>query len=180
MRKSIFAVTLASVLISGMNMAYASDGIINFTGEIKDASCTIGDGSGGALSIYLGTPGVDSFKSVGDTSGAARFNISLSNCPQSQQNIQIAFEGIQDENTGEILKINPGNGSAEGVGIRIEEADGTQVVLNTTDRNSLKEHELDPTSKSVKVNYVAKYEATVVPVTPGLANATASFSIMYN
>ena len=176
MRKSIFAVTLASVLISGMNMAYASDGTINFTGEIKDASCTIDNG--GALNIYLGTPGVDSFKSVGDTSGAARFNISLSNCPQAQKKIQIAFEGIADENTGEILKINDGNGTATGVGIRIEEADGTQVVLNTTEPSELKEHELD-SSGAVKVNYVAKYEATVVPVTPGPADATAQFSIMY-
>lgn len=177
MKKSIFAATLASVLISGMNMAYASDGTINFTGQIKDTSCTIGDGSGDALSIFLGTPGVNSFKDIGDTSGAARFNISLSSCPPAQQKIQIAFEGIADQNTGEILKINPGSGTAKGVGIRIEEADGTPVVLNTTDPLELKEHELD--SGAVKVNYVAKYQATVIPVTAGQANATAQFSIMY-
>ena len=178
MKKSIFAATLASVLISSMNMAYASDGNINFTGEIKDNTCTVGDANGNKdINIYLGKPSAASFQNqVGVTSSAARFNIALTNCPQGVQTVSVAFSGIADANENSILKINEGNEAAEGVGIRIEEADGTHVILNSTD--SLKEHTVS--NGSVTMDYVAKYQSTLASVKPGKANAAAQFAIMYN
>lgn len=177
MKKSIFAATLASLLISSVNVAHASDGNINFIGEIKDSTCTIGDGLGNDLDIYLGTPSVASFKSVASTSSAARFDISLTDCPASVPSVSVAFGGIADINTTEILKINEGPSAATGVGIRIEEADGTQIILNKTD--NLVDHPVE-SDMSVTMNYVAKYESTLSSVTPGDANATAQFTIMYN
>jgi major type 1 subunit fimbrin (pilin) len=174
MKKSTFAVTLASLLISGVNVAHASDGTVNFIGELKDTTCNVIANNN--ITVDLGTPSIHSFDAVGSTSSSAQFNITLKQCSASTSHVRINFDGTMDPNNSTLLGLDLGG--AEGVGIRIEEADGTQVSFNDT--STLVEHNVDPNTNEVSINYIAKYQKTLDTVTPGIANATSHFTVNYD
>ena len=81
-----------------------------------------------------------------------------------------------DPNNSTLLGVD--GGGAEGVGIRLEEADGTQVSFNDT--STLVEHDVDTSTNEVSINYIAKYQKTLATVTPGIANATSHFTVNYD
>lgn len=70
-----------SLLALSAGSAWATDGKIEFTGEILTSTCEFADGD--VINVELGHYAAAQFKTVGDTSPAIPVNIPLENCPAS-------------------------------------------------------------------------------------------------
>lgn len=69
----------ASLLILSAGSAWATDGTIEFTGEILTNTCEFADGD--VINVELGHYAANQFKEVGDHSPAIPVDIPLKNCP---------------------------------------------------------------------------------------------------
>jgi major type 1 subunit fimbrin (pilin) len=164
---------LIGCICSGLADA-SSNGVINFTGEIIAGGCDVVPGSD-YLTVNLGTLSQKSFKGVGSTMGAARFDVALTNCHPELVSVGLVFDGMPSAEDTSILALQ-GENSAVGVGIALYEMDGTTPVpLQTPSEMKV----LDGEASTV-LRYVVKYKATAEMVTPGSANATANFTLVYN
>ncbi|WP_418369048.1 hypothetical protein [Vibrio campbellii] len=52
--------------------------------------------------------------------------------------------------------------------------------MSFNDTSTLVEHDVDPNTNEVSINYIAKYQKTLDTVTPGIANATSHFTVNYD
>ncbi|MFP3678390.1 fimbrial protein [Pseudomonas sp. URMO17WK12:I12] len=152
----------------------ASDGVINFDGEIIAGGCDVAPGSD-AQTVNMGIMSVKSFKGAGSTVGSAQFNIELANCHPSLTSVGLVFDGISSADDDAILALQGAN-SAQGVGIALYEIDGTTLIpLRMQGRANILNGESGTT-----LRYVAKYKATSETVTAGKASAVVNFTLVYN
>uniref|UniRef100_UPI00262A90B8 fimbrial protein n=1 Tax=uncultured Vibrio sp. TaxID=114054 RepID=UPI00262A90B8 len=99
--KLIFPVVLlSSVGISSVN---AADGTIIFTGAVSDQTCTV-ESSSANLTVDMGTISASAFTAAGDTAGASRFDISLTNCPSFTE-VAARFDGVADSVNPDLIAI---------------------------------------------------------------------------
>ncbi|MDK9358862.1 fimbrial protein [Lelliottia sp. V106_10] len=158
-------------LLSISSESYAADNIaISFTGEIKAGSCNII--SGGGQTISLGDYSIVDFSSTGDVSPAKPFEITV-DCPVGGPGqATVTFSGAAASNP-DLLALDAGG--ASGIAIRINESNGTLIRLGSPSAvTSL-------TSGENTLTYQAQYESLVErsAINPGVANATAQFTINY-
>ena len=121
--------------------AWASDGTIEFTGEITTNTCEFANGD--TVNVELGHYSNTQFKNVGDKSPTTQFTIPLTNCPTeawkhvdgtTSASFQLWLETRSSGTTGtdnDLVAVTGSGTPATGVGIRIDRAsDGTQLALN--------------------------------------------------
>lgn len=168
--KTVVCVALALASFSSASMA--SDGKVNFSGEIVDTPCVVSTDSQ-SVDVSLGQVKSSHFAAIGDTSDFSDFKINLEECSTATlKNATVQFNGAASSNK-DLLAINSGANAASGVGIEIADSTGTIIPLNTVsgsyaladDENTL--------------NFKAHYKATVAAVTVGAANAQADFTVAY-
>lgn len=154
--------------------AQAADGTIQFNGTIIDAACTVTPASAGQT-VTLGQVSDSALSSVGATAAATAFQIDLTSCPAAATTAAIKFDGTPYQGDNSALELTNVSGVATGVGIEIRDADNSvlplftasnPVTLSQTGTNSLK--------------FSAAYVAKSATVTAGPADATATFSVIYN
>lgn len=175
MKKQLHFIAIASI-ISGASLtgAHAADGTIQFNGEIIDAACTV-SASSANQTVTLGQISENAFSAAGDTAGATAFQIDLTSCPASVTSAAVKFDGTPYQGDNSALALTPVNGVATGVGIQIRNADNTVLPLFTeSQRVTLSQ----AGTNTLKFN--AAYVAKAATVTAGPANATATFSVVYN
>jgi len=181
--KSALAVAICCVATQSM----AADGEINFTGSITANTCSVGvaDLNGGAgTNVSLGDAPARSLRQTGDTAGAGSFALTLTapevpeggtdNCVLTGRTATVRFlsmNGAAGPN-GEWLGLEgAGNaGVARNVAVQIRDARGMDVQLGRASNEF--------TDLRQPMRFTANYIATG-EVTPGTANARASFSIDY-
>lgn len=79
MKRLLLPTVIASTLLA--SAAQASDGQINFQGELVDSTCQIAiDGAASPATVVLPTLSTQSLASTGATAGRTQFNIELSGC----------------------------------------------------------------------------------------------------
>ncbi|WP_392553290.1 fimbrial protein [Orbus wheelerorum] len=166
---------LLIVIISFLSFSsevFASDGTINFTGQITDTACSVSVANQ-IQSVSLGTVSVKAFSAAGDTASATKFTIKLSGCPKSATNASVSFDGAATTDN-RILALNTGDGVATNVGIGIYENDSSTLIglQNHSKMQTLKEGDNE-------LAYIAKYYAVAASVTPGAANATTTYTLIY-
>lgn len=179
-----------SLLALSAGSAWATDGTIEFTGEILSSTCEFANGD--TINIELGHYAAKQFKSAGDRSPAIPVDIPLKNCPTTpwlhvDGTTNDAFQLWLETRTGgtvaghdDLVAVSSLDTAATGVGIRIDRAsDGAQMSLN-----KLTEPKISFTPAAdgtTTVGLQAYYVSTVAPslITPGEANATVDVTIDY-
>lgn len=171
MNKSLI---MLSLLLSTTLPAWAVDGTINFTGAITDTACKV-DGASANQNVTLGTVASSGFSGAGSVAAPTKFSIILTDCPASATTAQVSFDGNTSGTNPTLLSLGSGQ-TASNVGVAIYEEDGTTQIpvgvhskawnLSAKNANTL--------------NYIAKYMATASTVGQGTANATTSFTVVYN
>lgn len=179
MKIKIVALALTTAALGYNGLACAADGTINFTGMIADNVCTV-DTASATQTVNLGNVSVNALASAGTTASPTRFTLTLKNCPDTVKTAQTRFDGTPASGNSSILALNtPADGTmtaAKNVGVAIYEQDSSTLVpLGTPSKDTKISSTADNT-----LTYIAKYYATGTPVSAGLADATATFTITYN
>lgn len=130
-----------SLLALSAGSAWATDGTIEFTGEILTSTCEFANGD--TINVELGHYAAAQFKTIGDRSPAIPVDIPLKNCPTAEwlhvdgttdNSFQLWLEtraGGTVADHDDLVAVSSIDTAATGVGIRIDRAsDGTQMSLN--------------------------------------------------
>lgn len=174
MKKQLISISLAATFALTA-AANAADGVINFTGNITTAACTVSTGTL-TQTVNMGTINTSAFNTTAGTSVApTRFNITLSDCPTTLSTASIKFDGTPNSTNSSLLALSSGQ-TATGVGIAIFESDGNTLIPLQTASGS----KALTTTGSINMTYIAKYMSTSSTVTAGSANSVANFTIAYN
>lgn len=172
MKKTLMTLALvASGFVA--SSVYAADGTINFTGEITDSACIV-DSTSQNLQVPLGKIAATSFNGQGTYSAATNFTLKLKDCPLANT-ATVKFDGTSVAGDNSVLALTPGG--ATGVGIEL--SDATQTVVNLF-TNSAPYTLTAGAGSETDLNFTARYKALSTSITPGVANASVQFSIVYN
>lgn len=175
MKKQLHALALVSVICgASVSAANAADGTIQFNGEIIDAACTVSPTSANQT-VTLGQISDKAFLSTGMTAGATAFQIDLTSCPASVTSATVKFDGTPYQGDNDALELTQVSGVATGVGIQIRNADNTVLPL-FTDSQSVTLSQTGTNTLKFNAAYISK----AATVTAGPADATATFSVVYN
>lgn len=183
--------TMAVSLIAlSAGSAWATDGTIEFTGEILTSTCEFSNGD--AIKVELGHYAAAQFKEIGDRSPAIPVDIPLKNCPTTpwkhvdgttDNSFQLWLEtrsGGTVANYDDLIAVSSMDTAATGVGIRIDRAsDGKQMSLNklTTPKVSFTPEADGTTTVGLQAYYVSTIDSSLI--TPGEANASVDVTIDY-
>ncbi|MEG1213128.1 MAG: fimbrial protein [Leclercia sp.] len=148
-------------------------GVVEFSGEIVDASCNVTPVSKD-VKVDLGTWAKSYFAAIGDETTKTPFTISVDNCPTSVKTVAVLFDGQKDATDSTLLAVT--SGGAAGVGIKLYNggATATQVDLGTVSAS------VPVASGKATLPFFADYTSTVQNVTVGHANGVANFLMVYN
>ncbi|ECG8592000.1 fimbrial protein [Salmonella enterica subsp. salamae] len=182
------ALVLSSTVFAGNVLA--SDGNVHFRGEVIDSACEVTPDTIDQ-NVNMGKVNRSTFKGgVGTTAAPTEFNISLQSCPPTYTKASVRFDGTEaSDGNGDLAIGNPitdttpgdytGTGeaiAATGVAIRIyNRADNTQVPLYENSASS----DIDTSTGTASMKFIARYIATSTTVTPGTANADSQFTVEY-
>lgn len=150
-------------------------GQVSVTGRILDNTCVVSVSSQ-SLTVKMETEGHKAFFRPGDTGTTNPFSIVLERCGPAAKGVTLNFQGTADPGNQVLLAVNGGAGSAVGLGIGIYERDGTPVPLNKNTRS----YALTGGAPRVELKFHARYVAVSVPVKPGLASGTVTFTHTYD
>ena len=179
-----------SLIALSAGSAWATDGTIEFTGEILTSTCEFSNGD--VIKVELGHYAAAQFKSVGDRSPAIPVDIPLKNCPTTpwehvdgttDNSFQVWLEtraGGTVANHDDLVAVSSLDTPATGVGIRIDRAsDGKQMSLNklTTPKVSFTPEADGTTTVGLQAYYVSTVDSSLI--TPGEANASVDVTIDY-
>lgn len=189
MNKVAKSITVGVLALSAAS-AWATDGTIEFTGEILTSTCEFANGD--VIDVELGHYAAAQFKSVGDRSPAIPVDIPLKNCPTTpwlhvdgttDNSFQLWLEtraGGTVAGRDDLVAVSSLDVAATGVGIRIDRAsDGAQMSLNklTEPKVSFTPEADGTTTVGLQAYYVAAVDP--LQITPGEANATVDVTIDY-
>lgn len=171
MKKLALATAVVAIVSTSV---FADDGKINFTGLITDDACTVVNHMANPLTVALGTVSSKAFTGAGSTAAPTRFEIDLTNCPATAKTAKVKFDGIADSGNTDILALTDEAGVATGVGIQLSDLSNAVIPLFTASKS------FDLTVGDNSLPFIARYYATNDSVTPGVANSTSNFTIVYN
>ena len=174
MKNSLIAATVLSVVLSSTAFAAPTngDGKVNFTGSITDTTCEV-DTDSLNQTVDLGNVSKSSLATAGSTTGAKKFTLVLSSCPESVTSAKVRFDGIQVPGDNSLLALTEGEDTAENVGIQI--ADANNNVINLFQDSAA----YALTTGVNNLDFTAEYYAISDSVEAGDANAVADFTIIY-
>ncbi|VXC92846.1 fimbrial protein [Serratia oryzae] len=173
--KKIFCVTTLVAASLGLSAgASAADGQVNFEGQIITEACQVVNNMSNPAEVALGKVAASALAKKGDTASPQKFILSLKNCPPSVSAAQVSFDGDAATSENNSLALTQVADMATGVGVQISD---TSAVLPLRTPSVAY-----PLTAGVDndLAFVARYVATTDTVTPGPANAVATFSITYN
>jgi major type 1 subunit fimbrin (pilin) len=172
-RKFITAAFFASVTF--VPAVLAENGTINFVGEVLPEACVV-DTNSQNLTVTLGKISASAFTGPGSTAAPTNFQLILKDCPVTANKAVVKFDGISVKGDNSMIALTSGANTAQGVAIQL--SDATQKVVNLLE--SSQPYTL-ATGLGVtnKLDFSARYIALSSDITPGAANATSQFTIVY-
>lgn len=167
---------IVAALMTAALSAYASadDGQVNFVGSITDDACTVVNNMSSPLTVTLGNISSKAFTATGSTAAPTKFTIALKNCPEATTSAKVKFDGVADSNVNTLLALTQGAGVATNVAIQLTDDKNVAVPLYTESAS------YPLTVGDNNLDFIARYYATADVVTPGSANASSNFTIIYN
>ncbi|HBR6963865.1 fimbrial protein [Klebsiella aerogenes] len=174
-KRIIYALITSSTLYLAVNSAYAlpvTDGTINFTGKVVDASCTVAAGSV-SQTIPLDPVSTTLLKTAGDTANPTNVPIVLEECNTNTSNtVQVVFSGNSIPGDSTVLSLVDGGNSATQVGIKLYDSENNEIKLDEPTAP------ISLTTGQTTLNFMAKYYA-LGQAGAGDVNATATFTMIY-
>lgn len=149
-------------------------GNMRFQGLIIAESCRVETG-GLQMTVNMGRVSSNRFQSVGQDINPIPFDINLQDCSSYVgRNVGIVFHGVAHSRNPEVLSIGMEKDAAVGVGIALFDKENSLVPLNGNPQFSgtLKDGVFT-------FHFVAKYRAVEYPVSGGVVNAQAWFTLIY-
>ncbi|MBF4180648.1 fimbrial protein [Lelliottia nimipressuralis] len=148
-------------------------GTISFSGNILGGTCTI---TNPTINIPLGDHKVTDFSGKGSVLGWYNFNINL-NC-EANAKVSVKIDATQDpSNEQSVMALDSGDDTADGVGVELWFTNGTGTYVNFGD---VQYYNTFTKEGPATIQLAARYHQTKDIMTPGVANATAQFTIIYD
>ena len=177
MNKALLLAILSGAISTSTFAVNAGEGTVTFTGSIITAPCSIAPGEENQ-EIALGQVSNVTLDNGGQSSSQP-FQIKLEGCNlQDNKQVSVTFKGTEaGSNTG-LLQIT---GDATGAAVKIMNASGTQVNLNSpvTQNYVLGNNELK-FQAALQGTQAKDSDGKAIPVTPGTFQAVTNFTLSYN
>lgn len=174
--KKITTITLGLLLAAAhVNAAEASDGTISFTGNINSQTCTVSvNGAGSSATVALPTVASSLLQNAGETAGATRFTVDLSECSTTTGDVYAYFEQGSNVNADGRLT---NTGTATNVDLELLDNAGTTLNAGSSDQTT------SPVTATLvdgaaSLTYAARYYATAA-ATAGTVASSVTYSINY-
>ena len=173
----ISSLVAAAALACSMS-AQASDGTINFSGQLIASTCVVSAASA-AQTVTLPTLATTALTAAGATAGKTAFSIAVTGCSAGTTTAAAYFEPGPTVNSTTGRLIN--GGAATNVELRLTNAsDYSTIDLSKTGsataQNSLA---ASVAAGAATANYYAEYYATGA-TTAGLVSSSVTYSMVYN
>jgi major type 1 subunit fimbrin (pilin) len=171
-----FAATTGLAMLAPV--AHADDGNIGFNGSVGAATCTIQGGGGTTPDFTVTLPNISaqSLSTVGSSAGRTLFQIKLTNCNPTTGQAMAYFEpGPTVDNTTNALTLG---GGAAGVEIFLLN-DKFQQILVGQPQGVQNSTIATITGGNATITFYAQYQAISEPVTPGAANTSVQYTMLY-
>ncbi|USW93243.1 type 1 fimbrial protein [Pseudomonas proteolytica] len=171
-----------AVLVSATasSVALASDGKIDFNGELKAETCKVAvNGASGAngTTVTLPTISTASLTTAGQVAGQTGFNIELSDCSAAIKTAAAFFEsgGSVDPASGNLKNVS---GSASKVQLQLVDATNGQAIKAGNTVQVTSTSRVDVANTSAILPYAVQYFAQAA-ATPGTVVSSVTYSINY-
>lgn len=174
MKKPLTLFGIALTLVS--TNAFAADSTLTIRGDVRDNACSVATESK-AFTVNLMDNAAKQFNAIGATTPLVPFRIVLSPCGSSVTAIKVGFNGSQDSDNNDLLKIDGGASAAAGMAVQILNGQETMLPVNAP-TSSITWTPLTP-GQTNYLSFYARLMATRVPVIPGHVYATATFTLEF-
>ncbi|EOF9299815.1 fimbrial protein [Enterobacter bugandensis] len=169
---NLFGIALTLVCTN----AFAADSTLTIRGNVRDNACAVATESK-AFTVNLMDNAAKQFNTVGATTPLVPFRIVLSPCGSSVTAVKVGFNGRQDSDNNDLLKIDGGASAAMGMAVQILNGQQTMLPVNAPS-SSIAWTTLTP-GQTNTLSFYARLMATRVPVIPGHVYATATFTLEF-
>lgn len=168
------------VAATASSVALASDGKIDFNGELKAETCKVAvNGASGAngTTVTLPTISTASLTTAGQVAGQTGFNIELSDCSAAIKTAAAFFEsgGSVDPASGNLKNVS---GSASKVQLQLVDATNGQAIKAGNTAQVTSTSRVDVANTSAILPYAVQYFAQAA-TTPGTVVSSVTYSINY-
>ncbi|RXN69646.1 type-1 fimbrial protein subunit A [Providencia rettgeri] len=178
--QSVFAMSLLSVGAVASAATTVPGGTVHFTGQIVNAACAVSADSTNQT-VNMGQYRTAFFTDVGIRSNAVPFTIKLEDCDTKvSTTAQTSFTGNSSSVDNTLLTVSNVGGGAAGAasGVGIEISDSTGTVLKPDGSVFSAPQTLNDGQNTL--HFTARYKSMSKTVTPGAADADATFTMQYN
>jgi len=180
--KHFFAIAVvATCSVPAVNAA--SNGTVNFTGEVLDKTCDVTiDGNASPATVILQAVDKSQLNAAGKTAKRTGFNIELSNCSGSAS-VTSAAAFFENGSTVDPIGYRLNNTITDGTGatnVQLQLVDaptGNAIKVGSPDQHT-SSSTYDLSSGSATLPYAVEYFATDA-ATPGLVASSVNFTINY-
>jgi major type 1 subunit fimbrin (pilin) len=152
---------------------------VTFNGKVLSSTCTVSNASGGNVAVTLPAVPVSSFSGAASFAGSTPFSLTLTGCPTTPSGVVVgaAFSGTSIDSSTGAIKNATGAGNSN-VEVQMTTTTDTGINLNTNPNPV--SATISPTG-TASLDYKARYyQATATAVTPGLVNASVTYTLTYN
>jgi len=169
----------AALLVLGMLpvASNAANGTITFNGVLTAPTCTINSGTP-SFTVALPSTNTAPLVTAAATTGQTNFNINLSGCGNTPQNVYAFFTGANiNATTGNLIN----TGTATNVEVQLlNGADSSVINLAGASGSQNSTQITTNTSGTGTLSYTARYYSTGgVGATPGTVATTVDYTIVY-
>lgn len=179
--KKQLAVAIAMLLGTGMGIAHAADGTINFTGTVTADTCTVSVNDQTNPTLNLGTVNAADLATAGQTGPATNFTLNLTSCPATVTAASVTFTGSADSAMDSAFKNEAtGDTAAANVGVELFDASQAQVKPDAAyDATSYLKPNADKTVVSAAIPFTARMVAVADNAAAGALVSHADYTISY-
>lgn len=174
--KPFIRLALLSISLALFPLAEARshDGTIYITGTIKNKTCVISPDSE-HLVVTMTQVNATQLEKAKNETPYERFTINVEQCGAGLNTITTRFEGTPDGQNNALLAITEAQDSASGVAIGLFNTDKSPLPLSGESLPFV----LTGNQTTAELVFFARYLAVTDTVTPGTANAAATFVLTY-
>ncbi|WP_029043547.1 fimbrial protein [Cupriavidus sp. WS] len=183
MTKNIIRTLLATAALAAVATgAQASDGTINFEGEVIAQTCKIsvnGTETPAAATVVLPSVAAATLSSTDALSGLTRFVVGLKECSGPATTASAFFEagpGV-DLDRGTLANLTTGEDAAKNVELALLDPTSGQPIKVGSNQDSSTKHELS--AGAAELPYIVAYRAMSDEVQPGAVTGQVTYSIDY-
>ncbi|MBU5412435.1 fimbrial protein [Serratia ureilytica] len=164
------AISITSPLSSQAELGKVN---LRITATLVANSCTVSTSSKHKI-VDMGSWSTKQFSATSQKTPPTLFSIKLENCSATTTGVTTTFNGVADSVDATLLAVSGAN-SAQNIAIAILDKEQSRIPLG----QGSKVYGLSPNASFAVLNFYSQYVATAPFVSPGTANAEATFTLDY-